>query len=70
MKAQILTELAKTGMFVAPGSMGDLLADRMVMKIESIRHYKAEGCDRLAEKELAETTFGPKIIDIVKKLAA
>ena len=70
MKAQVIAELAKMGMYTAPGSMGDLLADRMVMKVKAIKFYNAEGCEGLAEKELTNTAFGPAIINIVKQLAA
>ena len=70
MKNQVIAELSKLGMYTAAGSMGDMLADRMVAKVKAIRFYIAEGCEGLAAAELTNTTFGPKIIGIVKQLAA
>lgn len=70
MKAQVIAELSKLGMYTATGSFGDLFADRIVQKINAIRFYMAEGCERLAAEELTNTTFGPKVIAIVKQLAA
>jgi len=70
MKDQVITELSKMGMYTAAGSMGELLADRMVAKVKAIQFYRAEGCEGLAAAELTNTTFGPAIIHIVKQLAA
>ncbi len=70
MKAQVIAELSKLGMYTATGSFGELFAERISQKIAAVKFYRAEGCDRLAEAELTNTTFGPKIIGIVKQLAA
>ncbi len=70
MKTQILAELAKTGMYLAPGSMGDLLANGMVSQINSIRRFKAEGMDHMAEQVLENSIYGKSIKAIVLKYAA
>ena len=70
MKEQITAELKGLGMYTAPGSLSDALADKMVSQISAIKFYMAEGCDELMKRTISESTFGPAIRSIVSKYVA
>jgi hypothetical protein len=70
LQATIIEKLNAIGINTAKNGSGEIIAKEVENKVNAIRFYIAEGCPKLADAVLTESTWGKPLLNIVKELAA
>jgi hypothetical protein len=70
LQVTITSKLNAIGINTSPNTSGENIAKELERKVYAIRFYMSEGCPKLAEGVIADSTWGKPLLDIVKELAA